>query len=356
MKLSSFSNAVNQLISHAASQASEFSSFLGKHEEQAPDGSEGHSDFEPHNPELVIPPENRGFAVKKSTKGLRTQQKKFLVVFAGSILVGLLAAFIVHVSGWGKAKVKVLVAKQDVASWTALREPANLFSIEDRKESEVPEDRVASLEELADRILIRDLQPGQVLCRSALMASNKAGVEGQLKEGMRAVAVDTDAAMVAGGFVHPDSYVDVIHTHLDEHQEPVSTVVLQDVHVLAQDQSTRTPGEKPGSVPATVTLELDPFQAMELAKAKEGGGSIVLLLRPFGDHEIRHHQPLYSKSKDGRILEFGDYQVIRQRGKGPRLDTKVYDPEDVAPDPDVVAGLKSPPPPGQRVSPTRLKN
>ncbi|HEV2948531.1 MAG TPA: Flp pilus assembly protein CpaB [Gemmataceae bacterium] len=347
MRFSSFSNLVNQLSSHAAGQLSEFSSFFKKPEEQRLVAN-------PHHPELPTLPE--GFAVQKTSEGLG-RHKKPLMIFASSVLVGLLAALAVgQIAGWRKAKVKVLVAKQDVASWTALREPANLFSIEDRKESEVPEDHVASLEELADRILIRDLQPGQVLCRSALMASNKAGVEGQLKEGMRAVAVDTDAAMVAGGFVHPDSYVDVIHTHLDEHQEPVSTVVLQDVHVLAQDQSTRTPGDKPGSVPATVTLELDPFQAMELAKAKEGGGSIVLLLRPFGDHEIRHQQPLYSKSKDGRILEFGDYQVIRQRGKGPRLDTKVYDPEDVAPDPDVVAGLKSPPSPGQRVSPTRLKN
>jgi Flp pilus assembly protein CpaB len=279
-----------------------------------------------------------------------TRQQKLLILFSSSIFAGFLAAFLaIQLVGWSKSRVKVYVARQDVSSWTALKEPAKWFEEVERKESEVPGDHICGWEEFKDTILIRDLQAGEVVCKAALMINSKAGLEGRLKEGTRAVAIETDAVTVAGGFVHPDTYVDVIHTGLDDRQNLVTTVVLQDIRVLAQDQSMQPAGDKPGSVPATVTLEVDPSQALELTKAKEAGGKITLLLRPFGDHVIRPQKQLYVKNKDRETtaIQTGDEVMIRGRGSKPRLDTSVYDPEDKAPDPAFVAGVKSPPPPGK---------
>ena len=290
-------------------------------------------------------------------RGLGAKQKKILILVASSILVAFLANLMLsNFLGWRK-KVRVFVAKQEVSSWTALKQPAKLFEEEERKESEVPEDHISSWEDFTDTILVRDLQAGQVLCKSALMVASKAGLEGQLKQGMRAVAVETNAVTVAGGFVRPDCFVDVLHTGLDERRNSVTTVILQDIHVLAEDRSTQPGGDTPGKVPATVTLEVDPQQAMELAKVKEAGGSITLLLRPFGDHEISRQRPVHVKNKD-RTKGFGsgtDMKISGSRSKN-RFDTRVYDPEDVAPDPAVVAGLKSPPPPGRSVPEARPKN
>src|SRR5437016_5768978 len=50
---------------------------------------------------------------------------------------------------------------------------------------------------------------------------------------------------------------------------------LQDIHVLAEDRIIQAVQDKPGTVPGTVTLEVNPYQALELAKAKEAGGKII---------------------------------------------------------------------------------
>jgi pilus assembly protein CpaB len=99
------------------------------------------------------------------------------------------------------------------------------------------------------------------------------------------VAIRTTAEKVAGGFVLPGSRVDVYHTLRRGDRESESRVILQNILVRAVDQQAMKPEDKPGMVPATVTLEVTPQQALSLARVQDLG-SITLALRPYGDDHV----------------------------------------------------------------------
>jgi pilus assembly protein CpaB len=110
-----------------------------------------------------------------------------------------------------------------------------------------------------------------------------------LPTGMRAVSTEISAETGAGGFILPNDRVDVILTRrLKNPERPsmpevvLSEVALANVRVLAIDQ---TPKEKDGQnavLGRTVTLELRPQQATDLAAARQAG-TLSLALRSIAD-------------------------------------------------------------------------
>src|SRR5262245_54293499 len=123
MNLSSFKKVADQLTSHVASHASEFSSIFMQEEGRELAANRVNS-------ERISVQEDPELAIKNRNIALNVKQKKLLILLAGGIFAGFLAAVMVgQIQSWQKAKVKVFVAKQGVASWTALREPARLFDV-----------------------------------------------------------------------------------------------------------------------------------------------------------------------------------------------------------------------------------
>ena len=110
-----------------------------------------------------------------------------------------------------------------------------------------------------------------------------------LPTGMRAVSTEISAETGAGGFILPNDRVDVILTRrLKNPERPSmpdvvqSEIALANVRVLAIDQ---TPKEKDGQnavLGRTVTLELRPQQAIDLAAARQAG-TLSLALRSIAD-------------------------------------------------------------------------
>jgi len=110
-----------------------------------------------------------------------------------------------------------------------------------------------------------------------------------LPTGMRAVSTEISAETGAGGFILPNDRVDVILTRRVKNPERpsmpevvLSEVALANVRVLAIDQ---TPKEKDGQnavLGRTVTLELRPQQATDLAAARQAG-TLSLALRSIAD-------------------------------------------------------------------------
>src|SRR5207302_795802 len=98
---------------------------------------------------------------------------------------------------------------------------------------------------------------------------------------LRAVAIKTDASKTAGGFVLPGARVDVIHAwkHGDIAE---ARIILQNILVRAVDLQSVKPEDKQGVVPATVTLEVNPQEAVLLASVQDQG-SLTLSLRSVGD-------------------------------------------------------------------------
>lgn len=119
---------------------------------------------------------------------------------------------------------------------------------------------------------------------SVVMPDGRGFMAAQLQPGFRAVSVEVPRKDSAGGFIQPNDHVDVIstaHENGPSGQEVHSSVVLQDVRVLAMGDSTspQTSGDHPTTSDATIAvLELSPEDARTLALAR-GMGDISLALR-----------------------------------------------------------------------------
>jgi pilus assembly protein CpaB len=213
-------------------------------------------------------------------------KSKTLILLGVALVCGLAASYMTsRLLADRSEKVNVLVAKQKFAPWTPIKNPEEQFEQIERLKTEVPKTAVVKYEAIKDHVLIKGIDKGEVVVAENLLSKDKGGLEVLLPQGKRAVAIRTTAEKVAGGFVLPGSRVDVYHTLKRGDRESESRVILQNILVRAVDQQAMKPEDKPGMVPATVTLEVTPQQALALARVQDLG-SITLALRPYGDDHV----------------------------------------------------------------------
>lgn len=110
-----------------------------------------------------------------------------------------------------------------------------------------------------------------------------------LAPGKRAVSVPVTSETAVGGFVLPGDRVDVLRTHETQGEgespsgkQTVAQIILQNVRVLALDQSTAAEKDAKTIVAATATLEVGPAEAEVLTAAK-AAGPVTLALRAYTD-------------------------------------------------------------------------
>jgi len=139
------------------------------------------------------------------------------------------------------------------------------------------------------RVALRDFTPGEPIVESKLVPLNAASGLLALKvpPGMRAFSVKVNEVVGVGGFIVPDSRVDVVVTtspSARNYQEKVSKMILEDVRVLAAGQTIEQKENKPVTV-NTVTLALLPEESEKLALASNDG-IIQLVMRNFADNAV----------------------------------------------------------------------
>jgi pilus assembly protein CpaB len=101
---------------------------------------------------------------------------------------------------------------------------------------------------------------------------------------MRAFTVKVNEVVGVGGFIVPESRVDVVVTTAvspQRQQEQVSKTFLQNILVLAAGQVVEQKDNKPVTV-NTVTLAVTPDESEKLALASNDG-KIQLVMRNFAD-------------------------------------------------------------------------
>lgn len=107
-----------------------------------------------------------------------------------------------------------------------------------------------------------------------------------------ALAISTSESMSLAGALQPGDRVDVIATWTTGANQPIAQAIFPDVRVFAVGRrlddargrtvTTGTGGASgPGEAPGTVTLLLDPQQAVTTQYLLQNGGSITLALRRF---------------------------------------------------------------------------
>ena len=131
-----------------------------------------------------------------------------------------------------------------------------------------------------------------IVARKIVRAGDSGYMAAYLEPGMRAMAIRVTVETAAGGFILPGDRVDVVLTRElnlgnigateGDRTKFASATVLQNIKVLAIDQSTRAGEDAQAVVGATATLEVAPQDAEALALAK-AEGELSLSLRSYAD-------------------------------------------------------------------------
>ena len=150
-------------------------------------------------------------------------------------------------------------------------------------EDSLPTGAFLDQEAVIGKIAAHDIYPGEVLMEGRVVehlgGSTLAAV---IEPGMRALSVRVNEIIGVAGFLLPGNRVDVLATKRKGNQSVQSTTLLQDIKVLAVDQTASTDKNEPVIVRA-VTLEVSPQQAETLVKATQEGKVQLSLRNPMDE-------------------------------------------------------------------------
>ena len=180
---------------------------------------------------------------------------------------------------------------------------------QDRKEVDIPFDAYVedmsplASETLVDSYIAKDVLMGQFVLPPLIISGVAGFMALAIRPGMRALAVRTNSAQIAGGFIQPEDRVDVIQTFSrdfdgDGISSWTSRTILQNVRVLAvgkvasdrivakttaeqTSSGKRVEGQKVIEA-ETITVELTDKQSQALISAGKTG-EITFVLRPVGN-------------------------------------------------------------------------
>jgi pilus assembly protein CpaB len=182
--------------------------------------------------------------------------------------------------------VGIVVALVDIPLGSTIN--PNQVAVSPWPKESYPKDAIADPKVVAGRVALRDFLRGEPVVESKLVPLGKSTGLLSLKvpAGMRAFSIKVNEVVGVGGFIVPDSRVDVVVTTTPspQSQEKVSKIVLEDIRVLAAGQVIEQKENKPVTV-NTVTLALLPEEAEKLALAGNDG-IIQLVMRNFTDNVL----------------------------------------------------------------------
>jgi len=179
----------------------------------------------------------------------------------------------------------VAVAAADLQLGTALT--AADLQIRMWPENLVPAGSYTNVEELEGRVLRTPLAVGEPVLDSKLAPKGSTGgFSSLIPPGMRAVTVGVNVVSGVGGFILPKTRVDVLVTVsvIGKPEERATKTILQNVEVLAVDQTYEKGSDEPVQV-KSVTLLVTPEEAEKLTLAANEG-MLQLALRSGSDEEL----------------------------------------------------------------------
>jgi len=180
-------------------------------------------------------------------------------------------------------QVTVLVAKQKVPQWTQLKEPQKLFEEKIVPKSQAGMKAIGRLEDLKDKRVSVAVKTGDQISTDEVVSAAD-GLAMMIPPGHRAYSISVNAATAASGFILPNSRVDVVST-VSRGEQSFAQTILQNVLVLAVNQTAVVDGQTTAMMANTVTVAVTPddVQALSLAGSQS---ELKLSLRPIGESEI----------------------------------------------------------------------
>jgi len=181
--------------------------------------------------------------------------------------------------------VGVVVAAEDIPFGSTIR--PDQVSLSAWPKDRYPKDVLTDVKAASGRIARREFMRGEPIVESKLLttSANVGMLSLRIPQGMRAFTVRVNEVVGVGGFILPDSRVDVVLTTESPggQRGRISKIILEDVRVLAAGQKIDQKSSEPATV-GTVTLAVTPEDAEKLALAS-ADGNIHLVLRNFADSD-----------------------------------------------------------------------
>jgi pilus assembly protein CpaB len=192
--------------------------------------------------------------------------------------------------------VQVLVASKDIPMGTTLNDgsltwqdwpktgTSDKFMVREGSGSEVTAKVLGSMARAS-------FYQGEPITDAKLISADRGFMSAILPGGKRAVATRISADTSAGGFILPNDRVDVIMTRRNEDNaassDPYLTeTILNNVRVLAIDQTIEEQNGEKVVVGQTATLELTPQQVEILTVAQQLSDRLTLALRSIADSTV----------------------------------------------------------------------
>ena len=255
-------------------------------------------------------------------------RQKILIIFGAAWISAALLTWIFVSRTRGpktEATRKVLAVVRDMPIGTRIRK-ADLKQVEVR-ENDLPKGALLLEKDALDRALLYPVSANEPLTASKLAVIGGAeGVPATIEAGMRAMSVTINDSSGVAGLIQPNSRVDVLFTRPGSMAEAVTSVILQNVKVLAIGrlvQVGQTLDPKAPKMPvATLLVSPEDAQKLELAKNQ---GKISLTLRNPLDHESNPDlQPVNTDVLDpmisARLARARRGRTTNTSGKVPNLD------------------------------------
>jgi pilus assembly protein CpaB len=225
-------------------------------------------------------------------------RKSTIIMIAFAVMFGRLAVFVAQtwLNSAAEQRMKSLEAnKKPVSTRTIVvaAKPLRFGNEVTREhlrevpwpEASLPAGSFAKADEIltgGKRVALAAVEPNEPMLASKMTGpGQRATLSAMLRDGLKAVTVRVNDVDGVGGFVLPGDHVDVSLTRQIDKGNATSEVVLQNVRVLAIDQTADERLEKPAVVKA-VTLEVDVIGAQKMSLAASVG-SLSLILRKAGE-------------------------------------------------------------------------
>jgi pilus assembly protein CpaB len=200
--------------------------------------------------------------------------------------------------------------------WPGNDVPENYFT-----EEEIP------LEDLVGAVVRRSFNAGEPITPKRLIRPGERGfLAAVLRPGYRAIAIRVNATSGVSGLVFPGDRIDIILTHSvsvrsgeEKYERRASETILENVRVLAIDQSVDEDANKP-SYADNFTLEVTPKQAEMLSVVRELGGLSISLRSLAKDEEelerlSEQDEPLQEVDPERGDTHTWDSEVSRLIGR-----------------------------------------
>ncbi|MEO4046572.1 Flp pilus assembly protein CpaB [Pseudomonas sp. CAU 1711] len=182
----------------------------------------------------------------------------------------------------------VLVAAVEIPFGTMIE--AQHITLVRMPKGTAPDDSFDSPEKAIGKIATFSMLRGDIL-RNARLAEHLGGstLASLIETDKRAISVRVDDVVGVAGFLLPGNRVDVLATKKSGNANAQAETILEDLRVLAVDQTASTDKTQPVVVRA-VTLEMTPDEAEILVKAMAEGRLQLALRNPL-DNQKRPPEP-----------------------------------------------------------------